>query len=212
MTDQSDRLTDLAQTILQTPYAGRRRLVALAGAPASGKSTLADALADTLRAEGACVQVVPMDGFHLDNAILNARGLLARKGAPQTFDAAGFVQLVGRLRHETSVVYPLFDRARDIAIAGAAEVGAQCDTVIVEGNYVLFDQPLWRSLAAIWDSSIRLDVPKDILEQRLVARWVAHGLDVQVALVLAQENDLPNAQMVLEHMLPATLTLDAMEL
>ena len=84
-----------------------RRLVALAGPPATGKSTLAGALCERLSRDGQSAVVVPMDGFHLDNRILEARGLLARKGAPETFDADGFIALIRRLKSGAEVVAPL---------------------------------------------------------------------------------------------------------
>jgi pantothenate kinase len=119
MTTQKLTVRDLAELILAAPRSGRRRLVALAGAPASGKSTLAEALASELRSQRCATQVVPLDGFHLHNQILIDRGLLPHKGAPDTFDAQGFAHLIGRLHDDPEVYYPVFDRARDIAIAGA---------------------------------------------------------------------------------------------
>lgn len=101
---------DLVARLRNLPGDGRR-LIAVAGAPASGKSVLGAALRDALRRDGVCAELVPMDGFHLDNRILDARCLRARKGAPETFDAAGFIALVQRLRSDAEVVYPLFDRA-----------------------------------------------------------------------------------------------------
>lgn len=207
MTETVDLIARLVTQIDTAPQAGRRRLVALAGGPASGKSTLAEGLAQALRDRGRDVQVVPMDGFHLDNALLVQRGILDRKGAPQSFDAAGFVHLVRRLQSEAEVVYPRFDRTRDIAIAGSGCVTAQCDTVIVEGNYLLFDADPWRELAALWDFSVRIDPPLEVLRDRLVARWLAHGLDPQEALDRAQSNDLPNAQAVAAQALPADITV-----
>lgn len=202
----SQQLDDLACTVLARPCAGRR-LVALAGAPASGKSTMADGLAEALGRAGATVQVVPMDGFHLDNRLLKARGLLARKGAPETFDADGFVHLVGRLKGEREVVYPLFDRPRDIAIAGAGHVDATCDVVVVEGNYLLFDADPWRDLAPLWDTSIRITPPMDVLRARLIERWIKHGLSMQDAVARAQGNDLENAKLIAEKALPADITI-----
>lgn len=207
MTQTDSRLPALVDRILATPPRGRRRLVALAGGPASGKSTLAAALARALNSAGAQAQVVPMDGFHLDNALLIARTLLERKGAPQTFDAAGFVHLVRRVRDEAEVVFPTFDRTRDLAVAGAGQITQACDTAIVEGNYLLFDAPQWRDIARLWDVSIRLDPPRDVLRARLVARWVAHGLDAEQARARAELNDLPNAQTVADAALPADITL-----
>ena len=201
-------IASLTQRIRDTPYKGRRRLVALAGMPACGKSTLSAALAAALSDAGGNVQVVPMDGFHLDNALLIPRGLLARKGAPQTFDVAGFIHLVRRLAVEEAVVYPLFDRASDHAIAGAGMVGGDCDTVIVEGNYLLFDADPWRQLAARWDLSIRLTPPMPVLRERLIDRWVAHGLTPADALARAEANDLPNARSIAAAQLPADITIE----
>lgn len=198
---------ELADLILARPASGRRRLVALAGAPASGKSTLADVLADRLGNLGATPVVVPMDGFHLHNPILSDRGLLDRKGAPETFDARGFLGLVARLRDEDEVFFPLFDRNRDIAIASAGRVGAECDTVIIEGNYLLYDAPVWRELRSYWDFAIRLNVPLDILKDRLTDRWLTHGLSYAQALKKADENDLRNARLVEQALLPADITL-----
>jgi fructokinase len=197
----------LTRRILDAPRQGRRRLVALAGAPASGKSTLADQLAQALSDVGCPTQVVPMDGFHLHNPTLVTRNLLDRKGAPQSFDAAGFLNLVARLHDESEVFYPTFDRTRDIAIAGAGLVDCGCDTVIIEGNYLLYDAPHWRDLRAHWDLSIRIKTPILTLKERLVKRWLSHGLTLEQANARAAHNDLPNAQLVMTSALPADVIL-----
>ncbi|SIR29173.1 fructokinase [Paracoccus thiocyanatus] len=177
-----------------------RRLVAIAGPPGSGKSTLAAALVAAL--EDAVL--VPMDGFHLDNDLLDRDGLRACKGAPQTFDAAGLVVLVQRLKAGMDVVYPIFDRPRDQAIAGAGRVGAGDRLVVIEGNYLLLDRAPWRDLAGLWDLSVMLDVPKEELRRRLTARW--QGLGRSPAEVSAHlENDLANAALVLRESRPADL-------
>lgn len=179
-----------------------RRLVAIVGAPGSGKSTLA---ADLVAAVPGAV-LVPMDGFHLDNRLLDRDGLRARKGAPETFDAAGFVALIRRLKQGGDVVYPLFDRDHDLAIAGAGRVDAATGLVVVEGNYLLLDRAPWRELAGLWDLSVMLDVPDDELRRRLTARW--QGLGRSPAEVLSHlENDLGNAQTVAGQSLPADLRL-----
>ncbi|WP_421686471.1 nucleoside triphosphate hydrolase [Tritonibacter scottomollicae] len=185
---------------------GGRRLVALSGAPGSGKSTLSEPLAAMLTERGVRSEVVPMDGFHLDNRLLEARGLIPRKGAPETFDLGGFARLCHALRADDEVVYPLFDRSRDLAIAGAAHVGQDCSVAVIEGNYLLFDEPGWRDLADLWDVSIRLDVPLADLEARLVQRWLTHGLDQAAAEARARGNDLANAQRIASARLPADLT------
>ncbi len=112
-----------------------------------------------------------MDGFHLDNRVLEARGLLARKGAPETFDGAGFVAAMRRIAAGHEVVMPVFDRARDLAIAGAVVIPAE-GPVIVEGNYLAFADPPWDALAELWDLSIRIEEPEEELRRRLVARWL----------------------------------------
>lgn len=196
----ADRVHDLLD--------GRPRLlVALAGAPGSGKSTLAAEVARRLNAQRIPTEVVPMDGFHLDNAVLDARGLRARKGAPETFDAAGFLHLIGRLRAGGEVIAPLFDRSRDLAIAGAQVVPAAARVVLCEGNYLLFDEDPWRGLAPLWDLSVRLDVALPELRQRLIQRWLDHGLSGAAATRRAEMNDIPNAARVAARALPAQVTL-----
>ena len=107
----------------------RRILVGITGPPAAGKSTLAATLAEALRSaygSGAAV-AVPMDGFHLANAELHRLGLANRKGAPETFDVAGFVNLLRRLREpdEREVVYaPEFNRALNEPVGSAIPVPA----------------------------------------------------------------------------------------
>ncbi|ATX67433.1 nucleoside/nucleotide kinase family protein [Roseinatronobacter bogoriensis] len=184
-----------------------RKLIAVAGAPASGKSVLGMALRDALRRNGQRAELVPMDGFHLDNRLLDARGLRARKGAPESFDVAGFIALVRRLRSDAEVVYPLFDRARDLSIAGAGVISPDCEMVIIEGNYLLFDEKPWSDLAALWDFSIWLDTAEDTILQRCVARWLGHGHDLDAARKRAEGNDLANARRIIAARLDADMTL-----
>ena len=164
-------------------------MVAIAGPPGSGKSTLAEQLKAELLQMGHQPVVVPMDGFHLDNAILEQRGRLHRKGAPETFDATGFVHLIERLSAaggKDDVVIPVFDRDRDIAIAGADVVTKQADIILCEGNYLLIDQSPWVQLHEMWDQSILLNPGMDVIEQRLVQRWLDHGV--------SQGNEFPGIQ------------------
>ncbi|OIQ45765.1 MAG: hypothetical protein BM558_02585 [Roseobacter sp. MedPE-SW] len=197
----------LTEDILAAPHAGNRKLVALAGAPASGKTTLSHVLADHLTQAGCKTSVVPMDGFHLDNRILTDLGLLHRKGAPETFDAAGFLRLVQALSDSGRVFYPTFDRDEDFSRAGASIVDGKCDCVVVEGNYLLFDAPVWKDLHPLWDVSIRLDVPLETLRHRLVQRWINFGLPRDQAEQRAMDNDMVNAQAISDHALPATITI-----
>ena len=199
----SRRLSDFDALVAAcaVPARGARRLIALAGPPASGKSPLAPRLADALG--GA---VVPMDGFHLDDTLLEPRGLLPRKGAPETFDQRGFARFIADLATGGEVFHPTFDRTREIAIAQSGVVPAECDTVVVEGNYLLLDAPGWRELAARWDLSVYLPVDPEVLEQRLIARWLGHGLPEQAARAKAMDNDIPNGARVAAALLDPDIT------
>jgi len=187
---------EIAQHVPAPPQAGHRQLIAIAGPPGSGKSTVAAELCDQLLAKGMRTGLVAMDGFHLDNPILEARGLRARKGAPETFDLAGFAALLRRLHTEDEVIVPRFDRALDVSVGSAQVIDRTTTTAIVEGNYLLLDAPGWRDLRAHWTFSAFLDVPMDTLTDRLMMRWRAHGLSHQDAFAKIEHNDLPNAQLV----------------
>lgn len=205
MSQTLDSFDALVRAVQEAPRQARRRLVAVAGAPGSGKSTLAERLAGALNSAGCAAEVVPMDGFHLDNTQLTQMGLLERKGAPETFDVGGFQRLAAALGDESPVYYPRFDRSRDIAIAGAGCLDDASDTVLVEGNYLLLDAPGWRDLSQIWDVRIQLDVPMDTLRTRLIERWLGEGLAPDAAVARAEGNDLRNARLVVETALPADI-------
>jgi pantothenate kinase len=141
-----------------------------------------------------------MDGFHYDNAVLSARGLLPRKGAPETFDFAGFETLLQWLRAGgEDVAAPLFDRTVDLARAGASVIPAATRFVIVEGNYLLLDEAPWNRLHGLFDWRIFLDVPRGELARRLVQRWVDHGMSPEAARERAFSNDMANAERILEN-------------
>ncbi|GLU26292.1 nucleoside/nucleotide kinase family protein [Brucella sp. NBRC 12950] len=175
-----------------------RLIVAIAGPPGAGKSTISEYLRDAINKGGVGPAViVPMDGFHLDNAILEERGLRSRKGSPPTFDCAGFAALLGRLKNASEdVVIPAFDRTLDLARAGAAIVRADHQILLVEGNYLLLDQEPWTELASFFDMTIFLEVPFSELERRLIQRWLDHGHTEDAARQRALSNDIPNAELV----------------
>ncbi len=197
----------VADQVLALPDAAVRHRICVAGAPGSGKSTFAEALVRRLAQRRAVAALVPMDGFHLDNAVLEQRGLLARKGAPETFDAHGFIAMVERLGRDEEVFVPVFDRARDIAIAGAGAITGETGIAVIEGNYLLLDEAPWSGLHDLWDLSIYLDESEDILRRRLIQRWLDHGLSIDAARRRAETNDLPNARRVLENSRAASITI-----
>ena len=140
-----------------------------------------------------------MDGFHLDNAILEPRGLLPRKGAPDTFDTAGFCTLVERLLEGGDIPVPLFDRALDRVLPDATQIDATQKHVIVEGNYLFLDHPPWTRLSPVWSLKVFLATPLPVLEKRLIERWLNHGLSLSEAMEKASMNDLVNSRTVLYH-------------
>lgn len=198
----------IAARIQGLPESGPRRLIAIAGAPGSGKSTVAKKLCEQLNAEGLRTGLVAMDGFHLDNAILKERGLLARKGAPETFDLDGFDNLLARLSTGKSVIAPRFDRDLDASIGSAVVIDEATSLVVVEGNYLLLESPGWRDLRKHWTYSVFLSASVEELAKRLQARWLGHGLDADEASRKVGENDLPNARLVQNLSTAADLTLD----
>ena len=122
----------------------KRFMVAIAGAPASGKSTAAAKLRDELASLGESAIVVPMDGFHFDDTVLNARGHRPRKGAPFTFDVAGFAVLLKRIRAgEPDIASPVFDRALELSRNAADIVGESSRIILIEGNYLLVNEAQW---------------------------------------------------------------------
>jgi len=177
--------------------------------PGAGKSTLSDQLLNGLRERNIASKIVPMDGFHLDNTVLNQRSLLDRKGAPETFDAAGFVDLVKRLSEAGGDInFPKFDRQKDASIANADTVYANDRILIFEGNYLLLKDPIWTDLQKYWNATLLLNPGIATLERRLVQRWLDHGLNKDAARQRALHNDIPNAHYVLENSIPAEIQID----
>lgn len=186
---------------------GTQMLVAIVGAPGAGKSTLAQEVARRLNQQKCPTLVLPMDGFHLDNAVLDALNLTARKGAPDTFDASGLLRMVTALSAGQDIYFPRFDRTRDISIAGALAVSAAQPVVIIEGNYLMYDAPVWRELAAFWDLTVRVDVPLPELRARLIQRWLSLNHSPPVATRRAEGNDIPNAQSVIAQAIACDVNL-----
>lgn len=186
----------------------RRRLVAVAGPPGSGKSTFAERL-EAAMSPHEPTQVLPMDGFHYDDLVLEARGHRPRKGAPHTFDVDGFGATLGRVAAgDRDVAVPVFDRTIEIARAGARIVEAATRLVIVEGNYLLLDDPDWAPLRRHFDLTVQLAVPEAELEARLRARWDGLGLSGEALRTKLEDNDLPNMRLVMRRSVPADVIVE----
>jgi pantothenate kinase len=149
--------------------------------------------------------MLPMDGFHYDDRVLEARGHRPRKGAPHTFDVDGFGAMLARLAADDGrdVAVPVFDRDIEIARAGARIIPAATRLIIVEGNYLLLDDPAWARLRPNFDVTVFLAVPATELGARLERRWIGFGLAGAALRDKLEGNDLPNARLVVERSVPA---------
>lgn len=198
----------VADDLIKRAGVAQRFIVGLAGAPGSGKTTLADALCKDLIARGEAAVVVPMDGFHFDDIVLNRRGHRSRKGAYYTFDAAGFVTLITRIKSgEPEIAIPVFDRTIEMSRAGADIVEASTRFIIVEGLYLLLKREPWNKLVALFDLTIFLDVPKSEIERRLTKRILEHGHDADYARNWIATNDMLNVDEVIGNSQKANVTL-----
>ena len=175
---------------------GARVILGIVGAPGTGKSTLAQQVADELGRDR-CV-VVPMDGFHLAHAVLDGTPLAARKGALDTFDGYGYVSLLRRLRaRDEPVVYaPAFQRQLEEPVAGSIAVPASVPFVVSEGNYLLADREPWHLVREYLDEAWFVDTPQELRLRRLVDRHVAFGKDPAAAQAWAAGPDEANARYV----------------
>ena len=184
-------------TALTAP--GRRAVLGITGSPGAGKTTLAEHLVRTLNGTGEpWVAHVPMDGFHLADVELDRLGRRARKGAPDTFDAAGYAALLRRVREETGeVVYaPGFERVLEQPIAGAIPVLPTARLVVTEGNYLLLEAGSWGRVRACLDEVWFCETAEDERVRRLVARHEEFGKDHETALAWVWGTDQRNADLV----------------
>ncbi|MDQ1596164.1 MAG: hypothetical protein QOH40_2720 [Arthrobacter pascens] len=175
---------------------GSRILLGVAGAPGAGKSTFSASLADYF-GPGAAL-VVPMDGFHLGNAVIDGTPLKQRKGAPDTFDVGGYFSLLQRLaRRDEDVVYaPDFRRSIDEPVAASIAVPASVPLIITEGNYLLTENPAWQRVRSQLDEVWFIDTPPALRLSRLVERHMVFGMDRPAAEAWANGSDEANARLI----------------
>lgn len=197
MSEEVERsLTDLRLRLAD----GKRILLGIVGAPGSGKSTFAACLQKLLGpgpGPGSAV-VVPMDGFHLGNTIIDGTPLRERKGGIDTFDVGGYLSLLQRLaRRDEEVVYaPEFRRTIDEPVAASIEVPAAVPLIITEGNYLLADLPPWQQVRAQLDEVWFLDTPRHLRLSRLVDRHILFGKNREAAEAWAAGSDETNARLI----------------
>lgn len=185
---------------------GARLVVFLAAPPGSGKSTLT-AFWQHLSAQYAdlpSLQTLPMDGFHRPNTWLDEHGLRSKKGMPETFDRQQLELALVSL-DQPRPFWPTYDRVLHDPVANAIEVTAP--VVIVEGNWLLLDEPGWRDLARHSDLTLFIRAQAQQLKARLIERKMRGGLSAEQASIFYQQTDGPNVEKVLQHSLPATITL-----
>ncbi|MER6028908.1 nucleoside/nucleotide kinase family protein [Streptomyces sp. NPDC001851] len=190
---------DLLARARALPRDGRRALLGIAGSPGAGKTTLAEHLVRALNADGPpWAAHVPMDGFHLADAELDRLGRRARKGAPDTFDAAGYAALLRRLREDADdVVYaPGFERVLEQPIAGAIPVPPTARLVVTEGNYLLLTEGSWARVRPCLDEVWFCEAEEDERIRRLVARHEEFGKDHETAVAWVRCTDQRNAELV----------------
>ncbi|OLT30646.1 nucleoside/nucleotide kinase family protein [Nocardiopsis sp. CNR-923] len=193
-------VTDALAIALAASRDGRRAVLGLAGAPAAGKSTLARRLVAEVdrRTAPGTAGYLPLDGFHLSDAQLDRLGRRDRKGAPDTFDAHGYVALVRRLLEEADhpVYVPDYDRGLHEPVAARHVVEPHTRLVVTEGNYLANDDDPWPRARALFTELWYVDAPDDVRELRLHRRQRAGGLTDAAAREWVERSDRPNGELV----------------
>jgi pantothenate kinase len=193
-------LARLVPHILELESQAHRRIaIGFAGGPGTGKSTLAAELVTMLNAvRPGSAALVPMDGFHMKHAKLEALGQTDRKGAPHTFEGADFVNFLHHLKSATGPVSgPGYSRKIEDTVDDAFTVQPEVRILIVEGNYLLLTEGPWVGVKPLLDYSVFIDVPRDLVRARLLKRHGEEGLFTEERnRAHIERNDLPNYDLV----------------
>lgn len=193
-------LDTLAGAAMRLVPAEGRAILGIAGAPGSGKSTLAEELVAAVSQQRGpdWVAHVPMDGFHLSDAQLERLYALSRKGAPDTFDAAGYAHLLGRLRADdgSPLYVPGFDRDLEQPLAAALFVPASARLVVTEGNYLLLEDDAWPRARAAMSQVWYVSGDEELRHERLVQRHITFGKPDRAARDWVEQTDAPNTALV----------------
>jgi pantothenate kinase len=187
-----DHLLDRARAMVARP---QRSILGITGPPGAGKSTLAQQLVDALESTAVCLS---LDGFHLAQSELERTGKDHRKGAPDTFDALGYIALLRRLRNpgEGTIYAPVFHREIEDSIANELAVHSSAKLIITEGNYLLVRSGSWREICGLLDEAWYLDLADDVRIHRLIARHQSYGRDLDTATARALGPDQRNAELI----------------
>lgn len=199
MTSQFEALVDRARALVT---GGRRAVLGITGAPAAGKTTLAEEIVAAIARTSppGWVAHVPMDGFHLADVELERLGRRDRKGAPDTFDALGYAALLRRLREDTDdMIYaPGFERVIEQPIAGAIPIPRAARLIVSEGNYLLVGDERWGTVRPLVDEVWYVDLDRAERMRRLVERHQRFGKDETAAVQWAHGTDERNAEVIAE--------------
>lgn len=207
MRNTIDKLaTELQETLSILP-SKERYFLGITGCPAAGKSMLAKNLTNEInhRTGDDFAAVVPMDGFHLPNSILEVRGLLNIKGAPETFDADSLVELINRLNEvpDRSIMCPAYDRKIHDPVENSITIQPCNRLIIVEGNYLLLNVSPWNLIRTRMNEIWYVDTPLNTIRERLFYRHITGGTSVKEAERKVVSVDLPNAELIKKTLLLA---------